>query len=64
MVAVLAVVLFLLTEDMTQKMVLLDKWTLWMLVIAIGQIVVAFFSRKTQKDDENDDEEDTRPMNA
>ncbi|MEA4911238.1 MAG: MBG domain-containing protein, partial [Oscillospiraceae bacterium] len=49
-----AIITFILTENMKNPMVFTDKWTLLMAVIAIVQIVVAFLSRKSNKDDDED----------
>lgn len=53
--AVIAIVTFFLTEDVTQPMVLIDKYTLFMMAIAIVQLVVAlvFSKKKLKKDDDN-----------
>ncbi|MGI6221720.1 MAG: MBG domain-containing protein [Coriobacteriales bacterium] len=53
--AVVAVVLFILTQDLTQPMVIFDKWTIVFAVIAIVEIILAIASRK--KKDENDDDD-------
>ncbi|MCR5272619.1 MAG: InlB B-repeat-containing protein [Lachnospiraceae bacterium] len=59
--AVVAIVLFVLTEDMTKTMVLTDKWTLCMVIILILQVIIAFFTRKkkTEKDPEGKEPEAT-----
>ncbi|MEA5050887.1 MAG: MBG domain-containing protein, partial [Oscillospiraceae bacterium] len=49
-----AIVAFILTENMKNPMVFTDKWTLLMAVIAIIQVVVAFLSKKSNKDDDED----------
>jgi uncharacterized repeat protein (TIGR02543 family) len=53
-VAVVAVIVFILTEDMTLPMQITDKWTIWMVVIAVAQILVAFFSRKKVEEEDLD----------
>jgi len=50
-VGIVAVVVFILTEDMTLPMALVDRWTLLMVVILLVQVVVAILSRKTKSDD-------------
>ncbi|MGL4483568.1 MAG: hypothetical protein ACRCUS_01330, partial [Anaerovoracaceae bacterium] len=50
-VAIIAVVAFILTEDMSQSMILTDKWTLFMAVIGAAQFVIAFLSRKEEKEE-------------
>ena len=55
--AVVAVITFILTEDMSLPMVLTDKWTLLMVVILLVDVVVAVFTKKSTKDaEENQDE--------
>ena len=44
--AVAALVIFILTEDTRNRMVLTDKWTIWMLTILLVNIVAAFAARK------------------
>lgn len=56
--AIAAIIIFILTEDMTLPMQLVDKWTLLMVVILIIQIIVAFFAKK-KKDEEEGDEANT-----
>ena len=53
-----SVIFFILTEDMSLPMAWVDKWTIWMLVIGVAQIVVFFVGRKW-KDDEEETEEQT-----
>ncbi len=55
LVAAASVLLFLLTEDMRNPMVLLDQWTLWMAIIALVQVGVAVVAKKTNKKREEDD---------
>lgn len=57
--AVVSVVLFFLTENMSLPMILVDEWTLWMAVIAVVNVVLAILSKK--KFDDADDE-DNRVM--
>ena len=56
--AIAAIIIFILTEDMTLPMQLVDKWTLLMVVILIIQIIVAIFAKK-KKDEEEGDEANT-----
>lgn len=44
--ALVSVIIFVLTQDMTKTMVLTDKWTLCMVIILILQVILAFFARK------------------
>ena len=55
--AAVAVITFILTEDMSADMVLTDKWTLLMVVILLVDVVVGIFTKKTVKD--ADEEEET-----
>ncbi len=52
-VAVIAIVLFILTEDMTTPMAIVDEWTFLMALVALAQIVTAFVSRKKYVENEN-----------
>ncbi len=47
-VALVAIILFLLTQDMTLRMALVDSWSFWMAVIAVIQIAIYFVSSKKQ----------------
>ncbi len=51
-VMIVSIITFILTEDMTQPMILIDKWTLLMAVYAVIQLVVARLSRKEVEVDE------------
>ena len=59
--AVASIVVFILTEDMSLKMALVDKWTILMGVLAVAGIVTSIFSRKTKNNDE--DEASVNPEN-
>ncbi len=50
-----AIVVFILTEDMRNPMILIDKYTWIMAVIALVQLAVAYFSRKEDEEDEEDE---------
>lgn len=50
-----SLVAFILTEDMRQPMILVDRWTLLMVLIALVQLVVCLFAKK-QKDTPDDPE--------
>lgn len=45
-IAVIAIILFILTEDITTRMVLIDKWTVAMVVIALVQLVFVYVAAK------------------
>ncbi|MBC8570621.1 MBG domain-containing protein [Zongyangia hominis] len=55
-----AVIAFILTENMRNPMVLVDRWTLLMALIALVQIVIAILSIKGRKDEEMDEEDETK----
>lgn len=55
--ALAAAAVFILTEDMRLPMALADRWTLLMLLIALVQLAVCFFARKSK--DEMDEEDGT-----
>ena len=56
--AVLSVILFIMTEDIRLPMVLIDKWTIPMVIILIISIILAYLTRNKKKED-NDEEEDS-----
>ncbi len=55
--AIVAVVAFILTEDITQKMVMVDKWTILMVVLAVVSVVSVYFARKWHEEDEETSED-------
>ena len=54
---VIAIILFILTEDMSLPMIFIDKWTLWHIVITVASIILAIFSRKKYEDEEEDEQD-------
>ncbi len=56
--AVLSVMLFIMTEDIRLPMVLIDKWTIPMVIILIISIILAYLTKNKKKED-NDEEEDS-----
>ncbi len=54
--AVAAVIAFVLTENMKLPMIMVDRWTLLMAVIAVLQLIVAVMSKK-QKESQDDEDE-------
>ena len=60
--AIGAAIIFIITEDMSNPMVLVDGWTILMAVILLIQAVVAFIAKKFKED--SDDEEMPEAMNA
>ena len=51
--AVVALIAFILTEDMRLPMVFTDRWTLLMALIALVQLIVCFFAKKEQETSDN-----------
>ena len=56
--AIGSVILFILTEDMRNKMIWTDKYTLAMVIILLVNFVLAYLTRNKKKDD---DEEEDKP---
>ena len=56
-VAIVSVVFFILTEDMSLPMALTDKWTIWMVVIAIVELVLVLVGRHWKDVDDEDQEQ-------
>ena len=56
-VAIVSVVFFILTEDMSLPMGLTDKWTIWMVVIAIVELVLVLVGRHWKDVDDEDQEQ-------
>lgn len=50
--AILAVVVFILTENISLPMVLVDKWTVLMVLFGLISIVSTYFARKWHEEDE------------
>ena len=60
--AVGSIVLFLLTEDMRNPMRLFDKWTIWMIALALVNVALAYLTRNREEDES--DENRTEEANA
>ena len=56
-IAIISGIVFLLTEDMTLPMVLIDKWTPLMIIILIFNIIAAILSRRRIKEKEEIEKE-------
>ena len=54
--AVAAVIAFVLTENMKLPMIMVDRWTLLMAVIAVLQLIVAVMSKKQKESQDEEDE--------
>ena len=53
-----APITFLLTEDMSLPMIMIDKWTILMLIMLAVQIVAAIFNKKASELDDEEEEEE------
>ena len=60
LIAIVSVVFFLVTEDMSLAWTWTDQWTIWMIVIGLVQIVVFFVGRKWKNVDNDDDDEEAQ----
>ena len=58
--AILAVVVFILTENLAHDMVLVDKWTVLMVLFGLISIVSTYFARKWHEEDEDEDEQSSQ----
>ena len=54
--AVAAVIAFVLTENMRLPMIMVDRWTLLMVIIAVVQLIVAVLCKKKKESEEDEDE--------
>ena len=52
------IVLFILTEDMTATMILIDKWTLLNVLLFINNLLAFFILIDSKKEDEEENEEE------
>lgn len=57
--AVVSVIAFFLTEDITLTMVLVDRWTLLMAAFLIVQVIFVLFGRKWKELDDNKNNTET-----
>ena len=60
LIAIVSVVFFLVTEDLSLRWTWTDQWTIWMVVIGFVQIVVFFVGRKWKNVDNDDDDEEAQ----
>ena len=60
LIAIVSVVFFLVTEDLSLSWTWTDQWTIWMVVIGLVQIVVFFVGRKWKNVDNDDDDEEAQ----
>ncbi len=57
LIAILAILVFIFTEDMSLPVVIVDQWTIVMILILLAQMIVAFVFKKSNKNNEEKDEE-------
>ena len=57
-----SLIVFFLTENMSNPMVFTDRWTLLMVAIAVVQVVITLCAKKSHE--ENDDQDTPEPMHA
>ena len=55
--AALSILLFLMTEDIRLPMVLVDKWTLPMIIILIISVILAYLTKNKKKEKDEEEEE-------
>ena len=58
--AIAAVVVFILTENLAHDMVLVDEWTVLMVLFGLISIVSTYFARKWHEEDEDEDEQSSQ----
>ena len=57
---VIAIILFVVTQDMSLPMGFIDTWTIWHIVITAVTVVLAFLSKKKYEEEEDDELEQVR----
>ena len=57
LVGIISIVAFILTEDITLPMILIDKWTILMVILLAINVINIFVMRKKSKQEEDDDDE-------
>ena len=60
LIAIVSVVFFLVTEDLSLPWTWIDQWTIWMVVIGLVQIAVFFVGRKWKNVDNDDENEEAQ----
>ena len=60
LIAIVSVVFFLVTEDLSLPWTWTDQWTIWMVVVGLVQIVVFFVGRKWKNVDNDDEDEEAQ----
>ncbi|MDL2237946.1 InlB B-repeat-containing protein [Christensenellaceae bacterium OttesenSCG-928-K19] len=59
---IVAIIVFILTEDMRLPMVMTDQYTIWMAVIAIVQVVLTVFTKKKRNKPEDEQMDKAQPQ--
>ena len=52
--AIISVIVFFITEDITQPMIWVDEYTIWMLLLFIATALLTMMSKKDQEDQDDD----------
>ena len=61
--ALAAIITFILTEDMRAPMVLVDKWTILMVIYLVVDLLLGLLSKKKKEEPEDDDDDDQEDEN-
>ena len=54
LVAIISLIVFILTEDMTLPMKLVDEYTIWMIIFLAAALLLALISRKVTAEPEEE----------
>ena len=52
--AIASFILFILTEDITEPMIWVDEYTIWMLILFIATVLLSMLSKKEYEDEESE----------
>lgn len=55
LIGIISIIVFILTEDMTLPMILIDKWTILMAIFTIVEIINIFIIRHKSKEEDEDE---------
>lgn len=55
LIGIISIIVFILTEDMTLPMILIDKWTILMAIFTIVEIINIFIIRNKSKEEDEDE---------
>lgn len=56
LVGIISVIAFILTEDMTLPIILIDKWTILMVILLLVNVINIFVMRNKSKEEDDDDD--------